>query len=257
MVAMLALMALGLMFFQVGRAAVFSTEAQTGADAAALAAVDEVKSQLEQQVATTGQSNLALIDPIRVRAAAELYARRNKTYVTQLDRRGVDVKIHVKTLSKLGNGADNIDSENTRGEGRARARLDLIAIPGAGGIGGVSLGATRRGWRRSDDRRNGVEGPQEGHLEPARVRRLFGLQRSDQARRPAQGARLHGLRERRGGRLPRADPRQGRLALQVPQLGRDRRQLAQCGRGASRRRRNRQGRPGSRFSHDLASGRAL
>jgi hypothetical protein len=35
---MLSLLALGMLFFQVGRAAIFSTEAQTAADAAALAA---------------------------------------------------------------------------------------------------------------------------------------------------------------------------------------------------------------------------
>ena len=43
---MLALVVVGMMFFQVGRAAIFSTEAQTAADAAALAAVENVKQQL-------------------------------------------------------------------------------------------------------------------------------------------------------------------------------------------------------------------
>ena len=45
-VLMLALLAVGMLFFQVGRAAIFSTEAQTAADAAALAAAKEVKAQL-------------------------------------------------------------------------------------------------------------------------------------------------------------------------------------------------------------------
>ena len=54
MVVMLSLFAVGMLFFQVGRAAIFSTEAQTAADAAALGAVNEVKAQLMQQVATTG-----------------------------------------------------------------------------------------------------------------------------------------------------------------------------------------------------------
>ena len=36
-VVMLSLVAFGMLFFQVGRAAIFSTEAQTAADAAALA----------------------------------------------------------------------------------------------------------------------------------------------------------------------------------------------------------------------------
>ena len=71
MVVMLSLLAFGVLFFQVGRAAIFSTEAQTAADAAALGAVQEIKAQLIAQVATTGTSDLALIDPARVRAAAE------------------------------------------------------------------------------------------------------------------------------------------------------------------------------------------
>ena len=60
---MLALVVVGMLFFQVGRAAIFSTEAQTAADAAALAAVENVKQQLMEQVAATGTSSLALIDP--------------------------------------------------------------------------------------------------------------------------------------------------------------------------------------------------
>ena len=63
MVLMLALLAVGVMFFQVGRAAIFSTEAQTAADAAALGAAKEVKAQLLQQVATTGTSNLGADRP--------------------------------------------------------------------------------------------------------------------------------------------------------------------------------------------------
>ena len=64
---MLALVVVGMLFFQVGRAAIFSTEAQTAADAAALAAVKNVQQQLMEQVAATGTSSLALIDSARVR----------------------------------------------------------------------------------------------------------------------------------------------------------------------------------------------
>ena len=67
---MLALVVVGMMFFQVGRAAIFSTEAQTAADAAALAAAKNVQQQLVEQVAATGTSNLALINSARVLAAA-------------------------------------------------------------------------------------------------------------------------------------------------------------------------------------------
>ena len=43
---MLALIVVGVMFFQVGRAAIYSAEAQAAADAAALAAVADVQQQL-------------------------------------------------------------------------------------------------------------------------------------------------------------------------------------------------------------------
>src|SRR3954447_5516579 len=110
MVLLLALLAVGLMFFQVGRAAVFSTEAQTGADAAALGAVQEVKAELQQQVAATGYSSLEAIDPIRVRLQAELWARKNETHVVRLERRGVDVKVWVSTDAALGYEADPGDA---------------------------------------------------------------------------------------------------------------------------------------------------
>ena len=84
---MLALVVFGMLFFQVGRAAIFSTEAQTAADAAALAAVKNVQQQLMEQVAATGTSD-ARADQLRAAcaAAAESYAQRNGAHVTQLDR---------------------------------------------------------------------------------------------------------------------------------------------------------------------------
>jgi hypothetical protein len=135
---MFTLVAFGMLLFQVGRASIFSTQAQTAADAAALAAVHEVRRQLMAQVATTGTSDLALIDSSRVRAAAARYAQRNKAHVTRIDRRGVDVKVWVATDAKLGKGAKRIDQEQRRGEARARARIDLLAIAGSGG---ANLGA--------------------------------------------------------------------------------------------------------------------
>ena len=137
---MLALVVVGMMFFQVGRAAIFSTEAQTAADAAALAAVKNVQQQLVEQVAATGTSSLALINSARVAAAAESYAQRNGGHVTKIDRRGVDVKVWVVTNETLGRGAKRLDREDTRGEARARARVELLAIPGSGG--GSSIGPT-------------------------------------------------------------------------------------------------------------------
>ena len=71
MMIMLSLLAFGVLFFQVGRAAIFSTEAQTAADAAALGAVQNIKAQLSAQVGRTGRSALARLDPAAIKAAAE------------------------------------------------------------------------------------------------------------------------------------------------------------------------------------------
>ena len=133
---MAALVLVGLMFFQVGRAADFSTRAQTGADAAALAAAKDVKEQLERQVALTGTADIALVDPIEVRAKAEVYAARNHVHITNFQRVGADVRVWVATNADLGEPAKNLDSSGQRGEARSRAVLELMAVPGLGGGGG-------------------------------------------------------------------------------------------------------------------------
>ena len=78
---MLALVVVGMMFFQVGRAAIFSTEAQTAADAAALAAVKNVQQQLMEQVAATGTS-VARADQLRPRARPPPSPTRSATAAT-------------------------------------------------------------------------------------------------------------------------------------------------------------------------------
>jgi hypothetical protein len=142
MVVMLSLLAFGVLFFQVGRAAIFSTEAQTSADAAALGAVEDIKAQLTAQVAVYGISDLALLDSARIRAAADRYAAKNKGRVVKFERRGVDVKVWTQTLKSLGKDARRIDQENAHGTARARARIDVFALmqPGGGGNIGSSGG---------------------------------------------------------------------------------------------------------------------
>jgi hypothetical protein len=141
---MFSLIVIGMLFFQVGRAAIFSTEAQTAADAAALAAVKDVRQQLLEQMATTGTTDLALVNPLRVRAAADVYAQRNGARITRFERMGVDVKVWTATNQTLGRGAERLNQEDARGEARARARLDLVALPGGSGIAG-NLGAVVTG----------------------------------------------------------------------------------------------------------------
>src|SRR5918998_3914670 len=74
---LLAAMWLGIAVFNVGRAAVLRSEAQTAADAAALAGARNIRQQLQAQFAATGQTNLALVNYGLVRAAMTDYARRN------------------------------------------------------------------------------------------------------------------------------------------------------------------------------------
>ena len=133
MMVMLALIVLGMLFFQVGRAAIFSTTAQTAADAAALAAVKNVEAQLDSQVHGSGSADLSLVDSAQVLAAAEAYAQKNGAHVVKIDRNGVDVKVWVITNDRLGRGAKRLDLEDTHGTARARARVELLTLPGSGG----------------------------------------------------------------------------------------------------------------------------
>jgi hypothetical protein len=147
MLIMLSLLAFGVLFFQVGRAAIFSTEAQTAADAAALGAVQNIKAQLTAQVAAAGTSDLAKLDPVAIRAAAEEYARKNKGRVVKLERRGVDVKVWVDTRSELGEDAEPIGAEAVKGSARARARIDVFAFS-APVAGGGNIGSSGGGIKR-------------------------------------------------------------------------------------------------------------
>src|SRR3954468_20116503 len=95
-----AIVIVGMLFLQVGRAADFSSHAQAGADAAALAAARNVKQQLERQVAATGMADIMTVDPIEVRAAAEEYAALNHVRITGFQREGADVRVWVATDEK-------------------------------------------------------------------------------------------------------------------------------------------------------------
>src|SRR5690242_10992359 len=132
MMVMLALIVVGMLFFQVGRAAIFSTEAQTAADAAALGAARNIQQQLTGQVRGFGAADLSTVDESLVRAAAEQYAQKNGAHVIKLERDGVDVRVWVITNDRLGRGAERLDIEDTRGQAHARARVQLRVLPGSG-----------------------------------------------------------------------------------------------------------------------------
>jgi hypothetical protein len=133
---MAALVVVGMLFLQVGRAADFSSHAQAGADAAALAAARDVKQQLEAQVAATGMSDIMAVDPIEVRAAADQYAVLNHVRITDFQREGADVRVWVSTDESLGSAAKSLGKEDQHGEAKSRAILELVGVPSLGGGGG-------------------------------------------------------------------------------------------------------------------------
>jgi len=148
-----ALLAAGAILFQVGRATGLSATAQTGADAAALAAAKNLRTQLVNMAMQRGYSDLFLVDDAQVCSAAEDYAARNDSVVTSCVREGLEVQVAVVTRENLGEVAEPIEAEDFQGAERSRAELDaqpLVlsnAVPG-GGTGSSGTGRIPDGeWR--------------------------------------------------------------------------------------------------------------
>ena len=146
MVLLVAMLGLTTLVFQVGRAALMRSDAQTAADAAALAAARNVRAQLIAQLATRGYSDLAAIDRGSVEAAARDYARRNDARLVRVELIGADVKAWVSTEDDLGRDAEPLGQAHRHGEARARARVYLTVVPGlgSGSAGGAGAGAPSR-----------------------------------------------------------------------------------------------------------------
>src|SRR5690349_16077793 len=144
LVVMLALLAVGVLMFQVGKAAVLRSNAQTAADAAALAGAREIKRQLMVQWATTGTTNISAVSRPLVVAQMALYAKKNDATLLPVrpgDINGVDVKARVSTDEELGKGAKEIGEEDAKGEAKARARIEMTSGLGAlGSLGPVPGG---------------------------------------------------------------------------------------------------------------------
>lgn len=133
---MLAILALGMLTFRIGKAAVLRSDAQTAADAAALAGARSIRDQLLAQLATTGTSDLSRVSELVARAAAADYAKRNKGRLTDFKMDGADVRAYVDTDD------EKVDppKEERRGVAKARARVELVSLPGFG-VGGGPVGA--------------------------------------------------------------------------------------------------------------------
>jgi Putative Flp pilus-assembly TadE/G-like len=139
-VLLLAILALGVMGFQIGKAAILRSQAQTAADAAALAGAREIKRQLQEQWALFHTTDISAIDLPLVEARMREYAERNGGRVQRSDVNGVDVRVWTDSEEELGEDARSVDSQDDRGEARARATLSLGAsIVGQAG-GGFPVG---------------------------------------------------------------------------------------------------------------------
>ena len=148
---MLAILALGMLTFRIGKAAVLRSGAQTAADAAALAGARSIRDQLVAQVAATGTSDFARVSEPLVRAAAADYAKRNGARLTDMKMEGADVRAWVTTN-------DEVDppKEDREGKASARARVELaaytpaIGVPGGPAVGptGGNTNITDREWKQ-------------------------------------------------------------------------------------------------------------
>jgi len=135
-----ALLAAGAILFQVGRASGLSASAQTGADAASLAAAKNLRSQLMAMAATRGYSDLTLVNDVLICAAAQDYASRNDSTVTSCAREGLEVQVAVVTNEQLGEAAEPIEAEDFRGAQRSRAQLNAQPLMIGGALPGGLIG---------------------------------------------------------------------------------------------------------------------
>jgi hypothetical protein len=135
---MLAILALGMLTFRIGRAAMLRSDAQTAADAAALAGARSIRDQLIAQVVTTGTSDFNRVNRLLVAAAARDYARRNDARLTDLKIDGADVRAYVDT------DKEKVDAPKVkrRGVAKARARVELFDFASLGAGGPFNVGPT-------------------------------------------------------------------------------------------------------------------
>jgi hypothetical protein len=124
---MVVTLSLGVLFFQVGKASVFRSDAQNAADAAALAGAKEIQRQLQEQWATLGYTSPALIDEDRVEAEMAEYARENGGVLVkhELNVLAVDVKAWTSSERKLGEDAEPAGAQDVKATAKARAQVAL------------------------------------------------------------------------------------------------------------------------------------
>lgn len=144
-VAAVGFIAVALMLFQVGRATGSRANAQTAADAASLAAGEDVKAQIERMILLYGYVNWSAIQDTTPRAQADQYAERNGEEVISYQRDYQDIYVTTRELAPLGPDADRVDSGGSKAKAPAHARVEidytLSGVPGFNtGANGGSTG---------------------------------------------------------------------------------------------------------------------
>jgi hypothetical protein len=140
----------GFLLFEVGRATALRADAQTAADAAALAAAEALHGQFRAAIRNGDYELLAPPDPFEparlpdvdrvlqprhelARTVAADYARRNGAELIDYRPEGLGARVRVRTTRALdGSGAQQVGAAGTRAEASARARFSPRWLPGAG-----------------------------------------------------------------------------------------------------------------------------
>jgi Putative Flp pilus-assembly TadE/G-like len=139
LVLMAVTISLGVLFFQVGKASVFRSDAQNAADAAALAGAKEIQRQLQWQYANYGYTTPD-IDEARVVAEMEKYADKNGGLLVkhELNALAVDVRAWTTNERELGEDAEPAKAQDVKATARARAQVSLgpYSLGDPSGFGG-------------------------------------------------------------------------------------------------------------------------
>lgn len=122
-----ALLAAGALLFQYGRATGLAAEARSGSDAAALAAVKNMRTQMEALASEFGFADVAMLDAASACDAAADYASANGSEVLdcEVDPLALEAQVTVQTTEALGDDAKSVDSEEARGQETSRAKLNV------------------------------------------------------------------------------------------------------------------------------------
>lgn len=137
LVLLASLLALGVILLQAGDATTLRAGAQSGADAAALAAAKGLREEVQNQLPGSPVSGAL------ARAGADTYAAKNGARVSGFDIQGNDVLVTVETRDTLGEEAGRTNGRPA--SARARARIDpvsavggtnLLGLPASGPSGG-------------------------------------------------------------------------------------------------------------------------